>query len=152
MPLTAAEALRVVGLFMIAWAAGYLSMLAPAGLGVRVWRIGNERVQIAEGRCSKSGLLQHPMADGPEIENLMAEGRTFPPDPAFDQNALAAALFKYLEYRFTKGFSGHVTISIKTDWLAMLCRRSQSQRFPVCPHGGRRLHFIGRPTSSEAVI
>jgi hypothetical protein len=34
-PLAPAMQLRVVGLFLIAWAVGYLSMLAPAGLGVR---------------------------------------------------------------------------------------------------------------------
>jgi hypothetical protein len=32
---------------------------------------------------------QRPAADGPEIENLMAEGRAFPPDPAFAAQANA---------------------------------------------------------------
>ena len=32
---------------------------------------------------------QRPAAAGPEIENLMAEGRTFPPDPAFSAQANA---------------------------------------------------------------
>ena len=32
---------------------------------------------------------QRPAASGPEIEHLMAEGRTFPPDPAFSAAANA---------------------------------------------------------------
>ncbi len=34
-------------------------------------------------------MTDQPAASGPEIENLMAEARTFPPDPAFSAQANA---------------------------------------------------------------
>jgi len=44
-----------------------------AGLGVRLWFLGEGRVQVAEGACSKSGLLQHPVAKGAGVERGMYE-------------------------------------------------------------------------------
>lgn len=44
-----------------------------AGLGVRVWRLGDDKVQVAAGACSESGLLQHPIAEGIGVERGMYE-------------------------------------------------------------------------------
>ena len=94
-----------------------------AGLGVRVWRVDNERVQIADGKCSDSGLLQHPMADGAGVDRGQYEvefdvgdyyrsrGATLP-DPSF----VDVAVFRFgidkvsehfhLPFKFTPwGFS-----------------------------------------------
>ena len=43
------------------------------GLGVRLWRLDDDRVQIAAGNCSESGLLQHPVAEGAGVERGMYE-------------------------------------------------------------------------------
>ena len=44
-----------------------------AGLGVRLWYLGDERVPIAAGICSESGLLQHPVAEGAGVRRGMYE-------------------------------------------------------------------------------
>ncbi len=44
-----------------------------AGLGVRLWLLGDERVQVAAGTCSESGLLRHPVAEGAGVERGMYE-------------------------------------------------------------------------------
>ena len=94
-----------------------------AGLSVRLWRLGEEKVQVAAGICSDSGLLQHPVSDGAGVERGMyevefdvasyyrAQGMTLP-DPAF----LEIAVFRFgidkvsehfhLPFKFTPwGFS-----------------------------------------------
>ncbi len=97
---------------------------APAaGLGVRLWRLGDDRVQIASGTCSESGLLQHSVAEGVSVKRGMYEvefdvgayyreqGITLP-DPSF----LEVAVFRFgidrvsehfhLPFKFTPwGFS-----------------------------------------------
>lgn len=99
------------------------SGVPAAGLGVRLWRLGDDRVQIAAGSCSESGLLQHPVADGTGVTRGMYEvefdvgsyyrehGVTLP-DPSF----LEVAVFRFgidrvsehfhLPFKFTPwGFS-----------------------------------------------
>lgn len=94
-----------------------------AGLGVRVWLLGDDKVQIAAGTCSKSGLLQHPVAEGAGVGRGMYEvefdvGAYYRergvalPDPSF----LEVAVFRFgidrvsehfhLPFKFTPwGFS-----------------------------------------------
>ena len=96
----------------------------PAGgLGVRLWLLGDDRVQLAAGNCTESGLLQHPVAEGAGVERGMYEvefdvgayyrERGVPvPDPSF----LEVAVFRFgidnvsehfhLPFKFTPwGFS-----------------------------------------------
>lgn len=47
--------------------------IPAAGLSVRLWRHGQERMEIASGLCSASGLLQHHIADGIGVERGMYE-------------------------------------------------------------------------------
>ena len=49
------------------------SGVPAAGLGVRLWLLGDDRVQVATGTCSKDGLLQHPVADGAGVERGIYE-------------------------------------------------------------------------------
>ena len=44
-----------------------------AGLGVRLWFLGDDKVEVASGTCSQSGLLQHPVAEGAGVERGMYE-------------------------------------------------------------------------------
>ena len=44
-----------------------------AGLGVRLWYLGDDRVPIAAGTCSESGLLHHPVAEGAGVKRGMYE-------------------------------------------------------------------------------
>ncbi len=44
-----------------------------AGLGVRLWRLDDDRVQVAAGYCSESGLLEHPVAEGTGVKRGMYE-------------------------------------------------------------------------------
>ncbi len=44
-----------------------------AGLGVRLWHLGDERVQVAAGSCSQTGLLQHAVAEGAGVKRGMYE-------------------------------------------------------------------------------
>ena len=96
----------------------------PAGgLGVRLWRLGDDKVEVASGTCSDSGLLQHPSAQGAGVERGMYEvefdvGAYYRkrgikvPDPSF----LEVAVFRFgidkvsehfhLPFKFTPwGFS-----------------------------------------------
>lgn len=96
----------------------------PAGgLEVRLWHLGGERVLIASGACSESGLLKHRSADGEGVTRGMYEvefevgayyrnrNHTLP-DPSF----LEVAVFRFgidrvsehfhLPFKFTPwGFS-----------------------------------------------
>ena len=46
----------------------------PAGgLEVRLWHLGEERVLLASGACSDSGLLQHPSAEGAGVTRGLYE-------------------------------------------------------------------------------
>ena len=49
------------------------SGVPAAGLGVRVWLLGNDKEQIAAGTCSESGLLQHPIASGAGVSRGLYE-------------------------------------------------------------------------------
>ncbi len=82
-----------------------------AGLGVRLWHLGDDRVQIAAGSCSDSGLLVHAVADGVGVKRGMYEvefdvgsfyrGRGTPlPNPAF----LEVAQFRFGIDRVTEHF------------------------------------------------
>jgi len=82
-----------------------------AGLGVKLWHLGNDRVQIAAGSCSESGLLVHPVADGVGVKRGMHEvefdvgsfyrDRGTPlPNPAF----LEVAEFRFGIDRVTEHF------------------------------------------------
>jgi len=94
-----------------------------ANLGVRLWYLGDDRVQIAAGSCSDSGLLEHPVAEGVGVKRGMYEVEfdvgsfyrergVLLPNPAF----LEVALFRFgidrvsehfhLPFKFTPwGFS-----------------------------------------------
>ena len=82
-----------------------------AGLGVRLWLMGDERLPIAAGTCSESGLLQHPVADGAEVKRGIYEvefdvGAYYRkhdftiPDPSF----LEVAVFRFGIDRVTEHF------------------------------------------------
>ena len=94
-----------------------------SGLETRLWFLGEEKILVASGTCSGSGLLKHPSADGAGIGRGMYEvefdvgdyyrsrGKTLP-DPAF----LEVAVFRFgidklnehfhLPFKFTPwGFS-----------------------------------------------
>ena len=94
-----------------------------ASLEARLWYLGGDKVLVASGACSDSGLLQHPSAQGAGIERGMYEvefevgayyrerGTTLP-DPSF----VEVAVFRFgidkvsehfhLPFKFTPwGFS-----------------------------------------------
>ena len=94
-----------------------------AGLGVRLFLLGAERVEIASGNCSEGGLLQHPVMDGAGVQRGFYEAEfdvgdyyrangVAIPDPSF----LDVAIFRFgidklaehfhLPFKFTPwGFS-----------------------------------------------
>lgn len=43
------------------------------GLKVKLWNIDGDRVEVAEGECSDSGLLLHPVSDGAGVLRGMYE-------------------------------------------------------------------------------
>lgn len=47
--------------------------LPAGGLAVRLWRLGAERIEVASGTCSESGLFQHPVAEGKGVERGLFE-------------------------------------------------------------------------------
>lgn len=81
------------------------------GLAVKLWYLEGGRVEIASGACSKSGLLQHPVADGIGVERGLYEvefdvGAYFRengvplPDPSF----LEVAIFRFGIDKVTEHF------------------------------------------------
>jgi 5-hydroxyisourate hydrolase len=94
-----------------------------AGLEARLWHLGGDKVLVASGACSDSGLLQHPSAEGAGVERGMyevefevgayyRESGTTLPNPSF----LEVAVFRFgidrvsehfhLPFKFTPwGFS-----------------------------------------------
>ena len=97
--------------------------IPAGGLVVRLWRKDNGRHEVASGMCTKSGLLQHPVAEGVGVERGIYEvefdvgsyyrnNGVSVPDPAF----LEVAVFRFgiesvtehfhLPFKFTPwGFS-----------------------------------------------
>lgn len=94
-----------------------------AGLRVHLWRLGDDRKNIASGHCGESGLFHHPVAEGAGVERGMYEvefdvgtyyrhASVAVPDPSF----LEVAVFRFgidkvsehfhLPFKFTPwGFS-----------------------------------------------
>lgn len=81
------------------------------GLSVRLWRIDGNRVGIASGTCTESGLFEHPVTTGVGVERGMYEvefdvsiyyraSGIVIPDPAF----LEVAIFRFGIDKVTEHF------------------------------------------------
>lgn len=81
------------------------------GLKARLYRIGNDRLEVAAGECADNGQLDHPIANGVGVQAGMYEvefdvgvyyrnGGMALPDPAF----LEVALYRFGIDKVTEHF------------------------------------------------
>ena len=85
--------------------------IPATGLDVRLWRLGDSRTEMAAGKCTESGLFQHPVSKGVGVKRGLYEAEfdvgsyyrknnVAVPDPSF----LEVAVFRFGIDRVTEHF------------------------------------------------